>query len=178
MSNMPPPPPPPMAPPPGYQPYGAQAAPQYASFGARLGAYILDYLIWMLFLAPAIAVIFAGPSHTDVCTIDDELRLCEIPDGSTIAIAIVLGVIGLVGFLFLWTKKVGTTGQSWGMSAANVRVVDAATGQPIGQGRALGRWFARFLSGWACLLGYLWMLWDQRKQTWHDKLVSSIVVRA
>jgi hypothetical protein len=29
-----------------------------------------------------------------------------------------------------------------------------------------------------CLLGYLWALWDERKQTWHDKVVNSIVVRA
>ncbi|MFM8387932.1 MAG: RDD family protein, partial [Actinomycetota bacterium] len=25
------------------------------------------------------------------------------------------------------------------------------------------------------LLGYLWMLWDSEKQTWHDKMVSSVV---
>ncbi len=27
-------------------------------------------------------------------------------------------------------------------------------------------------------LGYLWMLWDDDKQTWHDKMVRSIVVKA
>ena len=27
-------------------------------------------------------------------------------------------------------------------------------------------------------LGYLWMLWDDKKQTWHDKVVGSSVVRA
>ena len=32
----------------------------------------------------------------------------------------------------------------------------------------------RFLPG----LGYLWALWDNRKQTWHDKVVSTVVVRA
>jgi uncharacterized RDD family membrane protein YckC len=26
------------------------------------------------------------------------------------------------------------------------------------------------------LLGYLWMLWDPEKQTWHDKAAGSVVV--
>ncbi len=28
------------------------------------------------------------------------------------------------------------------------------------------------------LLGYLWMLWDPEKQTWHDKLATTVVVPA
>jgi len=28
------------------------------------------------------------------------------------------------------------------------------------------------------LIGYLWMLWDDEKQTWHDKVVGSVVVPA
>jgi uncharacterized RDD family membrane protein YckC len=27
------------------------------------------------------------------------------------------------------------------------------------------------------LLGFFWMIWDKRKQTWHDKAVSSLPVR-
>ena len=57
-------------------------------------------------------------------------------------------------------------------------MVDKYTGQPIGVGKALGRYlFAAFISGQVCDLGYLWMLWDADKQTWHDKVVNSIVVR-
>ena len=41
----------------------------------------------------------------------------------------------------------------------------------------IGRYFARWLSAIPLLLGYFWMLWDPKKQTWHDKLVSTIVVK-
>ena len=27
-----------------------------------------------------------------------------------------------------------------------------------------------------CYLGYFWMLWDGEKQTWHDKLATTVVV--
>ena len=29
-----------------------------------------------------------------------------------------------------------------------------------------------------CYLGFLWPLWDDRKQTWGDKLTKAIVVQA
>ena len=50
---------------------------------------------------------------------------------------------------------------------------------PSAAGAAVGRYlFAAFISGNFLLLGYLWSLWDDRKQTWHDKVVSSVVVKA
>jgi uncharacterized RDD family membrane protein YckC len=60
-----------------------------------------------------------------------------------------------------------------------VKVLDKATNQPIGFGRALGRTlFAQIISSAICYLGYLWMLWDKDKQTWHDKIVGTVVVKA
>jgi uncharacterized RDD family membrane protein YckC len=199
-SDMPPPPPPPSyggpsgyPPPPGAYPgagypgggyppaapYGYQApGAQYAGFGARLGAYLLDALISALFVAPAIVALLAGPKGgIRRCTINDEPRLCRYPSGGTIAVAVILGVIGIVAFLYFYCKLVGTTGQSWGMKAANVRVVDQRSGAPIGVGRAVGRYFGRLISAVPCYLGFLWMLWDANKQTWHDKFVQSVVVK-
>jgi uncharacterized RDD family membrane protein YckC len=34
------------------------------------------------------------------------------------------------------------------------------------------------LSALLCFLGFFWMLWDRRKQTWHDMVANSLVVRA
>jgi uncharacterized RDD family membrane protein YckC len=47
---------------------------------------------------------------------------------------------------------------------------------PIGLGRGIGRYFARILSALPLFLGYFWMIWDGEKQTWHDKLVGTVVV--
>ena len=70
----------------------------------------------------------------------------------------------------------GRTGQTVGKRALGVRVLDARTGTPIGVGRAIGRHFGKIISAIPCGLGYLWMLWDPNKQTWHDKMVGSYVV--
>ena len=71
----------------------------------------------------------------------------------------------------------GTRGQTIGGMAASVRVVDVDTGAIIGIPRAILRNIARILSGLVFGLGYLWMIWDRRKQTWHDKIASTVVVR-
>ena len=51
---------------------------------------------------------------------------------------------------------------------------------PIGYGKALGRRLLASLFWWLLLipglLDVLWPLWDGRRQTWHDKVVGSVVV--
>jgi uncharacterized RDD family membrane protein YckC len=70
----------------------------------------------------------------------------------------------------------GTTGQTPGDAALSIRVVGKDDGVPIGYGRAFVRWLVSLVSGVVILLGYLWMLWDGEKQTWHDKAANSVVV--
>ena len=55
-------------------------------------------------------------------------------------------------------------------------MIDFRAGGPIGFARGLGRTAARILSGLLCYLGYFWMLWDGERQTWHDKLATTVVV--
>jgi uncharacterized RDD family membrane protein YckC len=84
----------------------------------------------------------------------------------------------VVGVVYYSLQEGGPSGQTIGKRLCGIRVVDGETGQPgVGVGRGVGRYFGRILSGLPLLLGYLWMLWDPRKQTWHDKLVRTVVVR-
>ncbi len=58
-----------------------------------------------------------------------------------------------------------------------LRVVDAETGSPISPGRALVRFVVRFFSVMPFFLGYISMLWDPDRRTWHDRIAGSRVVR-
>jgi uncharacterized RDD family membrane protein YckC len=141
-----------------------------------------------LFGLPAYIAIVTGPTRIEACSLDSsgdidldgtvKNGLCEVPTGTTWAIFAVLVIAALVGTLFYFARTEGRTGQSLGARALGIKVLDAATGQPIGGGRAVGRYFARILSAIPCYLGYFWMLWDPEKQTWHDKIVNSVVVKA
>ena len=175
----PPPPPPGFTPPPSYQAYPQQydAGPQYAGFGARLGALIIDGIAGIVFLIPAIVVGLSGPRHDVACTVNSRDTSCNVPTGPTIALAVLLGIAGWIAYLVIFCRKVSRN-QSWGMKATGIRVVDAQQGQPISAVRALGWQLAHVFSGFFCYLGYLWMLWDKRNQTWHDKIARTVVVKA
>ena len=82
-------------------------------------------------------------------------------------------VVAIVYYVYF---EGGLTGQTLGKRALGIRVVDFETGGPIGYPRGFIRYIGRYVSTIVLLLGYLWMLWDAEKQTWHDKFAGSVVV--
>jgi uncharacterized RDD family membrane protein YckC len=72
----------------------------------------------------------------------------------------------------------GTTGQSYGKRLAGTRLVRADNGQLLGGWLAIGRHLLHILDALPCYLGYLWPLWDEKRQTFADKIVRSQVVHA
>ena len=82
----------------------------------------------------------------------------------------------VAGILYYTLLEGGASGQTLGKKALGIRVIDFSSGGSIGYGRAAIRYLGRIVSSLACLLGYLWMLWDKEKQTWHDKFATSVVV--
>ena len=84
--------------------------------------------------------------------------------------------IGIVISFAYYTYFHGTTGQTPGNAALGIRVLDIETGQVIGYSRAFIRCLVSIVSGLVIALGYLWMLWDARAQTWHDKAAGSLPV--
>ena len=190
-SDTPPPPPPGYAaapPPPGYQAYDDNPATSkpLASVGARFGAMLIDGLIVAAFAIPAYVVLFAGPTEIEPCSVDDagnitigeaNNALCEGPTNGTWAIFALMLVTAVIGGIYYYAKLEGTRGQTVGKKALGIRVVDATTGGPIGVGRGIGRYFARIISAIPFYLGYLWAIWDPKKQAWHDKMVNDLVIK-
>jgi uncharacterized RDD family membrane protein YckC len=142
-----------------------------------------------LFFVPALIALLAGPTEIEPCSVDSSgsidfggevNALCEGPTNGTIAIAVLIGLLGFVAVLVYQARLLGgPSGATVGMKAVGIKAVDANTGGPIGGGRAIGRYlFGAIISGFIFYLGFLWMLWDGRKQTWHDKVASTIVVKA
>ena len=82
----------------------------------------------------------------------------------------------LLGLAYYAYLEGSPSGQTVGKRAMSIRVIDFAGGGPIGPGRALLRYVGRILSAIPCALGYFWMLWDSEKQTWHDKIATTVVV--
>jgi uncharacterized RDD family membrane protein YckC len=120
----------------------------------------------------------AGFGSRLVAVIIDAIVLA-IPYGIAFAVAgqAVASVVSLVAGVAYYSYLEGSpAGQTIGKKALGIRVIDFSSGGPIGFGRALIRYVGRIISGIPCALGYLWMLWDREKQTWHDKIATTVVV--
>ncbi len=81
------------------------------------------------------------------------------------------------GFELYQLYRQGTTGQTIGKKIVGIRVIREADGQYTGFGMAFVRALAHFVDGIACYIGFLWPLWDDKKQTFADKMCSTVVVR-
>ena len=134
-----------------------------ANWPQRVGAYLIDYLIAAIpaFLA---VLLFGGTSEA----------------GDTNAGAgVVAFLLYLVGFgVWIYNRAIqqGRTGQSWGKQVLNLRLVRMADGQPMGGGMAFVRDLAHIIDALPCYIGYLFPLWDARRQTFSDKIMSTVVL--
>jgi uncharacterized RDD family membrane protein YckC len=126
-----------------------------------------------------IAILVAVLPKTDRgCTVNGQPMICRGPSGASIAVLLLVGLIATIAILAYYVIRIGGSGATVGQKMLGIRVVDESTGGVIGYGRAALRLFVSALSGFPCYLGYLWMLWDSRRQTWHDKVARSVVVQA
>ena len=78
------------------------------------------------------------------------------------------------GYYILLTAAFGAT---LGKMALGIKVVDES-GQKAGFFKVLIReTIGKVVSGLILLLGYIWVLFDGRRQGWHDKIAATFVVR-
>jgi uncharacterized RDD family membrane protein YckC len=79
----------------------------------------------------------------------------------------------------VWNRWImGGQGQSIGKKVVGMRLLSEETGQPIGTLNAFLRDICHFVDGIICYVGYLFPLWDAKRQTLADKIMRTVVVPA
>lgn len=81
-------------------------------------------------------------------------------------------LVVLAYFAGMWAWK-GTTVGGVVLNLKVVRLDD----RPVTFAVALVRGLAAAFSVIVLFLGFLWMIWDREKQTWHDKIAGTVVIR-
>jgi uncharacterized RDD family membrane protein YckC len=134
-----------------------------ANWPQRVGAYLIDYLIAAIpaFLA---VLLFSGTDPG------------EAPSAGAGVVAFLLYLTSLGIWIYNRVIQMGRTGQSWGKQVLNLRLVRMADGQPMGAGMCFVRDLAHILDALPCYIGYLWPIWDARRQTFADKVMNTVVL--
>jgi uncharacterized RDD family membrane protein YckC len=163
-------------PPYGQQGYGATAG--YANWFKRVGAYLIDQIATSIAGLPLWIGYGMLVASTETTTNADGTVSTTMDDPSgTSLVLILLGVITSLAF-FVWNSCIrqGRTGYSIGKSALGIKLVGERTGQPIGAGLSFVRQLAHIVDSLPCNLGYLWPLWDRKRQTFADKIMNTVVL--
>ena len=71
----------------------------------------------------------------------------------------------------------GRTGQSLGKRVTKIRLIGEETMAPVGTLNAFVRDLVHILDG-LTVVGYLWPRWDDKKQTFGDKIMKTVVINA
>ena len=133
----------------------------YASWFKRVVAFLIDGLLVTVAYFPAFIGAIVSAS------------------GGSAAASTTLVVIGalLAVAVFVWNTclRAGRTGYSIGKGVLGIKLVGDDSGTTIGPGRAFVRYLLHIVDVLPLYLGYLWPLWDPKRQTFSDKLMHTVV---
>jgi len=144
---------------------------EFAGFGARAVAYILDSILLSLVigaLSIVVLPIIAGTSR------DGDVSAAG---GAAIAVWVILIIlVSLLYFPFFWQRS----GRTPAMGMFNIKVVRDSDGGPITWGRAVLRYIGFFIDSivFGLPIGWLWPLFDKRRRAWHDLIGGTVVIKS
>lgn len=133
-------------------------------FGRRLAAILLDaLLLGVLGMFVAFAIGMVGV-FVDMYTPNRPLPLSSL-------IVICTLVFSVAYYVVAWSR----TGQTIGKTMLGIKIV-GTDGKPLSGGQAFLRFIGYLVSGIVFALGFIWVLFDRKRQGWHDKISGSYVV--
>jgi uncharacterized RDD family membrane protein YckC len=161
-------------------PQYAGPQPTYAGFWIRVVARLIDGLLLgipfgiLFVLFAVVGGVFANSTSSTTSTTDAQNTAAAAAfGGGFLLLYVIVLVVQVAYWIYFW----GSSGQTLGMRALHLRVVDADTGAPIGYARATVRFLMSIVNSWACYIGWIWVAFDPRKQGWHDKVANSVVLQ-
>ena len=147
--------------PPGGYPMGGATPGPLASWGDRVVAAIID---WAILVVGYIVVFILA------------MVLGAIADALG-ALVFLVGYIGLFALgIYIYFLQ-GEVGGTPGKRLTGLKVVREQDGQLLGGGMSIVRQLAKIIDGLPCYIGYLFPLWDEKKQTLSDKVMKTVVLR-
>ena len=146
----------------------------YAGFGIRFGAKFVDGFI----LGLPLIVIF-GTLIMPVISEANQAGRNHQPVPEHLHHLQIMWMLANFGFLFVRvaydTFFLGKFGATPGKMLCKIKVV-MPDGSPFTYGRAAGRALAEIVSGMACYIGYLIVLFDAQKRALHDHICNTRVI--
>ena len=138
---------------------------QHAGFWRRFAAFCLD-LLMVSTISTLLAIMLLG-SETLISA--QQAALSGDLDWRLLALEHGLPIVWAIGFWMLWMATPGKL-------LMDCYIVDAIHRGRASNKQLILRYLGYILSTLPLGLGFLWILFDRRKQGWHDKLAGTLVI--
>ena len=138
---------------------------EYAGFWRRSAALGIDAILLGIVQAVVMIIFMGGFVVADGGE--------EAAGAAVLIVNLAMFVVGWLYFAVMESSKPQAT---LGKMLIGIVVTDS-NGQPIGFGRATGRYFGKLISGIILGIGYLMAAFTKRKQALHDIMAGCLVVR-
>ena len=149
----------------------------YTPWFTRVLAWVIDFIPVAILEGIGYGLLF-GTRETACITDTSEYDLGEFcaTGASTLGQAsfIITWLLSIAYLIWNYGYRQGTTGSSIGKSIMKFKVVSEKTGQPIGFGLSVVRQLAHIIDGAICYIGFLFPLWDPKRQTIADKIMTTV----
>ena len=158
----------------------------YGGFWIRVVAYFIDTIILLVLLGVLYFALTAVGliDWTTISALADQSAMqpgAEPDPALVMELTRQMGIFYLCVFLLAWLYDALLTSSPMqatpGKMVFGLRVA-TADGEPIGFGRATGRFFGKIVSGMIFNVGYLMVAFTSRKQGLHDMIANTVVMRA
>jgi hypothetical protein len=155
----------------------------YTPWFTRVLAWVIDSIPVFILVGIGWGLLL-GTRETACITDTSEYDLGEFcATGASTIGQLSIALAGIVAFVYLvWNLgyRQGTTGSSIGKGIMKFKIVSEKTGQPIGFGMSVVRELLYLVAAGICgiiwLVAVLFPLWDQKRQTLVDKIISTIAL--
>jgi len=150
----------------------------YTPWSTGALAFLVDWApIWLVCLVPMIGLPITDGWDCFDAMHGESVDFCTTPTADLWLYIQVLGLLpAAVYFFWNFCYRQGKTGQSIGKSLMKFKTISEKTWQPIGFWLSLVRQIAHYIDQLICYIGYLFPLWDDKRQTIADKIMSTICV--
>ena len=158
------------------EPFASRAVRDYGGFWRRFWSYLIDRFILGVVFTPVGFMVF-GPLLATESTGWSDTDLPAEAIASLLGAAFTVAFLALLGSWFYYALMQSSSRQATlGQMALGLRITDLE-GRRISFARASGRHFATVVTGLTFGIGYLLVLLTSRKQTLHDLIAGTVVVR-
>ncbi|MFN4226659.1 MAG: RDD family protein [Candidatus Ratteibacteria bacterium] len=157
---------------------------KYANFGLRFLAFIIDIIVFWSIYSIIFRIFFSFASPDFYENLFNNLYSIRFDFYEAIDIVTKTFIFLIIFFLIFSLYKilvVGRFGASLGKMIVGIKIVDE-NGNKISFKTAFIRevivkQIIYPIFNFISFFGYLWAIWDKRKQTWHDKIARTIVIK-